>query len=236
MKLDILAFGAHPDDIELGCGGMLISEARKGRKIGLVDLTPGEMGSRGTIEIRKNEAAQASTIIGAEIRHNLGMPDGRFEISDTNRAKIIDLIRIYQPEIVIANAPYDRHPDHGRASLLVEESMFLAGLVKWQFDGVASNAWRPKALYKYMQFVHFKPDFIYDISDVIETKMEAIKAHSSQFYNPASNEPHTLIASQEFFNSISARSAEFGLQAGFIHGEPFQVIRTPGVKDIFSLK
>ncbi|MEZ5173996.1 MAG: bacillithiol biosynthesis deacetylase BshB1 [Bacteroidia bacterium] len=235
MKLDILAFGAHPDDIELGCGGLLISEMLKGRKTGLVDLTSGELGSRGTVEIRKAEADRAAEIMGAAMRVNLGIPDGRFEINDDNRAKIIHIIRTYRPEIIIANAKYDRHPDHGRASLLVEEAAFLAGLVKWQSKGIESRAWRPKAVYKYMQFVHFKPDFIYDISHVADRKMEAIKAHASQFYNPDSAEPETLIASKEFFNSISARCAEFGLQAGFACGEPFQVIKTPGVKDIFSL-
>jgi bacillithiol biosynthesis deacetylase BshB1 len=235
MKLDILAFGAHPDDIELGCGGMLISEIGKGRRVGLVDLTYGELGSRGTVEIRKEEAQLAAGKMGAVMRINLGMPDGRFEINDINRASIIDLIRKHQPEIVLANAPYDRHPDHGRASLLVEESAFLAGLIKWQQSGVEAQAWRPKAIYKYMQFVHFKPDFVYDISHTVDQKMETIRAHASQFWNPDSEEPATLIASREFFNSITARSAEFGLQGGFEHGEPFQVIRTPGVKDIFDL-
>lgn len=235
MKLDILAFGAHPDDIELGCGGMLISEVQKGRKVGLVDLTYGELGSRGTVEIRKEEAQRAAGIVGAIMRINLGMPDGRFEVNDANRARIIDLIRKHQPEVVLANAPYDRHPDHGRASLLVEEAAFLSGLIKWQQTGVETQAWRPKVVYKYMQFVHFKPDFVYDISHTVDQKMECIKAHTSQFWNPDSAEPATLIASREFFNSITARSAEFGLQCGFEHGEPFQVIRTPGVKDIFDL-
>ncbi len=235
MKLDILAFGAHPDDIELGCGGLLISEARKGKKVGLIDLTKGEMGSRGTVAIREQEAAEAAQIINASVRLNLEMPDGKFELNDENKWKVISCIRKYKPDIVITNASYDRHPDHGRAAKLVEEACFLSGLIKYQQSDLQEDPWRPKAIYQYMQFYHHKPHFIYDISDVMDQKLECIKAHKSQFWNPDSEEPKTLIASEEFFNAITARSAEFGLQAGFKYGEPLMVIRTPGIKDISSL-
>lgn len=236
MKLDILAFGAHPDDIEISCAGMLISEVKKGRKVGLVDLTLGEMGTRGTPELRLKEAADAAQIIGASMRTNLKLPDTRFEINDASRARIIDLLRIHQPEIVITNAPSDRHPDHGRAASLVVESCFLAGLVKWQFDGIATEAWRPKAVYQYMQFYQHVPNFTYDISAYIDLKMESIKAHRSQFWDPDSLEPETLIASKHFLDNIVSRASEYGLQAGFAFGEPFIALRTLGVDDIFSLK
>ena len=235
MKLDILAFGAHPDDIELGCGGLLIAEAQKGKKVGLIDLTKGELGSRGTVAIRDQEAQNAAAIIKASVRLNLGMPDGKFELNEENKAKIISCIRTYQPDIVITNAPYDRHPDHGRAAKLVEESCFLSGLIKYQGEGIPTERWRPKALYQYIQFYHHTPHFIYDITDVMDEKLKSITAHKSQFWNPESEEPKTLIASEDFFNAITYRAAEFGLQAGFKYGEPFLVIRTPGVKDISSL-
>jgi len=235
MKLDILAFGAHPDDIEISAGGMLISEAKKGKKIGLVDLTLGEMGTRGTPEIRLTEASDAAKIIGASMRTNLRMLDTRFEINDASRAQIINLIRIHQPDIVITNAPSDRHPDHGRASALVIESCFLAGLAKWHYEGVMEVAWRPSAVYQYMQFYQQIPTFTYDITEVIELKMDSIKAHRSQFWDPNSKEPETLIASKHFLENIKSRASEYGLQAGFGFGEPFVCLRTPGVKDIFSL-
>jgi len=235
MKLDILAFGAHPDDIEISAGGLLISEAKKGKNIGLVDMTLGEMGTRGTPELRLTEAANAGEIIGASIRTNLRMLDTRFEINDASRALIINLIRIHQPSIVITNASSDRHPDHGRASALVVESCFLAGLVKWQYTGIVQAPWRPSAIYQYMQFYQHIPTFTYDITDVIEQKMDSIKAHRSQFWDPNSIEPETLIASKHFLENIKSRASEYGLQAGFGFGEPFICLRTPGVKDIFSL-
>jgi bacillithiol biosynthesis deacetylase BshB1 len=235
MKIDILAFGAHPDDIELGCGGLLIAEALKGKKVGLVDLTQGELGSRGTVTIREQEAKDAAQILKATLRLNLGMPDGKFELNEDNKAKIISCIRTYKPEVVITNASYDRHPDHGRAAKLVEEACFLSGLVKYQLSGAATEPWRPKAIYQYMQFYHHTPHFIYDISEVMDEKLRSIKAHKSQFWNPESTEPKTLIASEEFFNAITHRAAEYGLQAGFKYGEPLMVIRIPGVKDISSL-
>jgi len=235
MKLDILAFGAHPDDIEISAGGMLISEVRKGRKIGLVDLTRGEMGTRGTAEIRAKEADDAARIIGASVRINLEMPDATFELNQENKMKIIDVIRTYRPDIVIANSPSDRHPDHGRAAQLVIESCFLSGLEKMIVPGSHTEAWRPKAVYQYMQFYHHEPDFIYDISEVNEEKIKCILAHKSQFYDPDSKETQTVIASKQFKDNLSCRASEYGMQAGFSYGEPFMAVRTIGVKDIMML-
>jgi len=235
MKLDILAFGAHPDDIEISVGGMLISEVLQGKKVGLVDLTRGEMGTRGTPEIRDIEAKNAAEIIGASVRHNLMFPDGIFEISNENKMVIIEMIRRYQPDIVITNAPSDRHPDHGRAAQLVVESCFLAGLEKIKSNNGELKAWRPRGVYQYVQFYHHQPHFIYDISDVLEQKLECVLAHRSQFYDPASNEPETVISSQHFKENLIARASEFGMQAGFRYGEPMLVIRTPGIKSISNL-
>jgi len=235
MKLDILAFGAHPDDIEISVGGMLLSEVKQGKKVGLVDLTRGEMGTRGTPEIRDIEAQNASEIIGASVRHNLKFPDGFFEISKENKLAIIELIRMHQPDVVITNAPSDRHPDHGRAAQLVVESCFLAGLEKIKSVNPELKAWRPRCIYQYVQFYHIAPHFIYDISEVMDQKLEAILAHRSQFYNPNSKEPETVISSKHFKDNLIARASEFGMQAGFRYGEPFLVIRTPGVKSITNL-
>ncbi len=235
MKLDILAFGAHPDDIEISAGGMLISEARKGRKIGLIDLTRGEMGTRGTAEIRDIEALNAMKIIGALVRENLNMRDAYIETNSENLEKVIRVIRKYQPEIVLTNAPSDRHPDHGHAASLVVDACFKAGLRKYLVDGTGENAWRPKVIYQYMQFYHHKPDFIYDVSETIDEKLRCVLAHESQFFNPESIEPETTIASFQFRESIKARALEFGLLAGFDYGEPFMVRRPLGVKSLMDL-
>ncbi len=235
MKLDILAFGAHPDDVEISAGGMLISEARKGKKVGIIDLTLGEMGTRGTVEIRKKEAAEAARIMQLSVRENLEIADGFIETNATNLEKVIRAIRKYQPDVVITNAPNDRHPDHGHAASLVVDACFKSGLRKYIVDGTGDNAWRPKVVYQYMQFYIHKADFIYDVSDVMEEKLACILAHESQFYNPNSNEPPTLIASRQFKEHLKARSLEYGLQAGFEYGEPFIVLRPLGVKDLGGL-
>lgn len=235
MKLDILAFGAHPDDIEISAGGMLISEARKGRKIGLIDLTRGEMGTRGTPEIRDNEAMHAMKIIGAIVRENLNMRDAFIETNSENLEKVIRAIRKYQPEVVLTNAPSDRHPDHGHAASLVVDACFKAGLRKYLVDGTGENAWRPKVIYQYMQFYHHKPDFIYDVSETIDEKLRSVLAHESQFFNPESIEPETTIASIQFRESIKARALEYGLQAGFDYGEPYMVRRPVGVRNLMEL-
>lgn len=235
MKLDILAFGAHPDDVEISAGGMLISEARKGKKVGIIDLTLGEMGTRGTVEIRRREAAEAARIMQLSVRENLEIADGFIETNATNLEKVIRAIRKYQPDVVITNAPNDRHPDHGHAASLVVDACFKSGLRKYIVDGTGDNAWRPKVVYQYMQFYIHKADFIYDVSDVMEEKLACILAHESQFYNPNSNEPPTLIASRQFKEHLKARSLEYGLQAGFEYGEPFIVLRPLGVKDLGGL-
>ncbi len=235
MKLDILAFGAHPDDIEISVGGTLIAEVQQGKKLGLIDLTRGEMGTRGTVEIRNQESEEARKIIGAMVRENLEMPDAFLETNALNLEKVIRVIRKYQPDIVITNAPSDRHPDHGHAASLVVEACFKAGLRKYIVDGTGENAWRPKVVYQYMQFYHHKPDFVYDISAVIDQKLACVLAHKSQFYNPDSNEPETVIASPQFKENIRARASEYGLQAGFEFGEPLMVIRFLGVRSLSDL-
>ncbi|HPH81667.1 MAG TPA: bacillithiol biosynthesis deacetylase BshB1 [Flavobacteriales bacterium] len=236
MKLDILAFGAHPDDIEISAGGLIISEVLQGKKVGLIDLTRGEMGTRGTPEIRDEESRVAAEIMGVSVRENLGLADGLFEINHENTFKVIDAIRRYQPDIVITNAPHDRHPDHGRAATLVAEACFLAGLFKMQKEGVETQAWRPRAIFQYIQFLHHTPHFIYDISEVLETKIAAIKAHKSQFWNPESTEPQTLIASEHFFQNLTSRASEYGIQSGFKFGEPFLTVRFPGVQSLEVLR
>jgi bacillithiol biosynthesis deacetylase BshB1 len=235
MKLDILAFGAHPDDVEISVGGTLISEARQGKNVGLIDLTRGEMGTRGTVEIRNQEAEEARKIIGAVVRENLDMPDAFLETNAENLEKVIRVIRKYQPDIVITNAPSDRHPDHGHAASLVVEACFKAGLRKYQVDGTGENAWRPKAIYQYMQFYIHQASFVYDISHVIDEKVACVLAHKSQFFNPESKEPETVISSPQFKENLRARASEYGIQAGFEYGEPLMLIRLPGVKKLTEL-
>ena len=235
MKLDILAFGAHPDDVEISVGGTLISEARQGKNVGLIDLTRGEMGTRGTVEIRNQEAEEARKIIGAVVRENLDMPDAFLETNAENLEKVIRVIRKYQPDIVITNAPSDRHPDHGHAASLVVEACFKAGLRKYQVDGTGENAWRPKAIYQYMQFYIHQASFVYDISHVIDEKVACVLAHKSQFFNPESKEPETVISSPQFKENLRARASEYGIQSGFEYGEPLMLIRLPGVKKLTEL-
>lgn len=234
MKLDILAFGAHPDDIEIGVGGTLISEAEKGKSVGLIDFTQGEMGTRGTPEIRLKEAENAAKIMGAKMRVNLGLPDGLFQNDNDTKLMVIEQIRRYQPDIVITTAPSDRHPDHGRAAAIVVEACFLAGLQKLK-DRSAQPAWRPRCVYQYMQFYQHQPAFIYDISEYIEKKLDAIRAHRSQFYDPDSSEPETLISSRHFFDNLTARASEYGIQAGFAYGEPLLTVRMPGLRQLDHL-
>lgn len=238
IKLDILAFGSHPDDIELGCGGTLISHAKKGKKIGLIDLSLGELGTRGTPEIRLEEAKEAAKIMGAEVRENLRMADGFFVNDEAHQRKVIEAIRKYKPEIVLCNAPTDRHPDHGKGGALVKQAAFLAGLrqIKTQVENEEQEPWRPKAVYHYIQFYDLKPTFLVDISDVMEAKIASYKAHKSQFYDPNSKEPATLISQPDFLENIKGRARYFGQYIHATYAEGFILDNYIGVNDLFDLK
>ena len=202
MKLDILAFAAHPDDIELACSGTLIKHIKNGSKVGIIDLTEGELGSRGSRELRYEEAANATKIIGNIVRENLNLGDGFFEVEEKSMMKVIEMIRKYQPDIILCNAISDRHPDHGRGCELVKRAAFLSGLLKIEtsIDGKSQEKWRPKQVFHYIQDEYIEPDFVIDISDEMEGKMKSILAYSSQFFNPESKEPQTPISSQEFMD------------------------------------
>lgn len=237
MKLDLLAFAAHPDDVELSCAGTMIKQMQAGYKTGIIDLTRGELGTRGSAAIREQEAALATKILGLSVRDNLNMRDGYFEVSEENKLAIVKMIRKYKPEVILANAPSDRHPDHGRASKLVSDACFLSGLIKvsTSMDGKEQEVWRPRAVYFYIQDRRLDPDFIVDVSDVMEKRIEAIMSFSSQFYNPASTEPDTAISSKQFLEGLKSRALEFGRLIGTEYGEGFITERTPGVNDIFQL-
>ena len=237
MKLHLLAFGAHPDDVELSCSGAILSYTTKGKTAGIIDLTRGEMGSRGTVEIRAAEAEAAKEILGCSIRENLGLADGLFVHNTESLMQVITMIRKYQPDIIFCNAPEDRHPDHGKASKLVEEAAFLSGLIKIEtsIDGQSQKAWRPKVVLKYIQDRWLKPDIILDITPFWEQRMESVRAHKSQFFDPKSNEPSTYIASEAFFNGIEARAREMGRSAQFVYGEGFITSRTLGITDLTDL-
>lgn len=237
MKLDILAFAAHPDDVELSASGTLMKHIARGKKVGIVDLTQGELGSRGTIETRYTEANDASRIMGIHYRENLKMRDGFFEMSEENILKIIQQIRKTQPSIVLANAISDRHPDHGRASKLVSEACFYAGLVKieTELDGVMQVPHRPKVVYHYIQDRYLKPDFVVDVSEFVDAKIEAIKAFKTQFYDPESNEPNTPISGKDFLDFIKSRMRELGRPISSDYAEGFKVERFLGVNDLFDL-
>lgn len=236
-KIDILAFAAHPDDVELSAAGTLIVHSDKGYRTGIVDLTEGQLGTRGTAEMRSEESKAASEILGLTVRENLHMADGFFENNSENRMKLIEQIRRFKPEIVLANAVSDRHPDHGRASRLVAEAAFYAGLTKIEssWNGEKQVAWRPKALYHYIQDYHITPDFVVDVSPTYERKIEAIKAYKSQFYDPNSNEPNTPISGSDFFDFLKGRMMEFGRPLGVQYAEGFTRSRLFGVSDLHDL-
>lgn len=239
MKLDVLAFGVHPDDVELSCSGVLIMERKKGKKTGIVDLTRGELGTRGSAEIRHQEAMNSAKVLGVEVRENLDMADGFFENNTENKLKVIRAIRKYQPGVILCNAIDDRHPDHGRAAKLVNDAAFLAGLAKveTEVDGAAQEKWRPTYVLHYLQDYYYTPSFVIDISDAIDEKIEAIKCYSSQFYSNSyhSNEPQTYISSEGFLNGIISRSAEFGKIIGVKHAEAFFSKKLVGLKSLDSL-
>lgn len=237
MKLDILAFAAHPDDVELSCAGTILRHIQAGKKVGVVDLTQGELGSRGSVALRKEEAARASAILGIHYRHNLGMRDGFFSIDEAHQRLIMEQIRLCRPDIVLANAVSDRHIDHGRAAKLVAESCFLSGLrqIKTDWAGTAQEAWRPRALYHYIQDRYLKPDLVIDITDQFPIKLEAVKAFGSQFYDPKSDEPMTPISRPDFLDFVEARAREMGRIVPVTYGEGFTVERALGVVDLTQL-
>ncbi|HCY45699.1 MAG TPA: bacillithiol biosynthesis deacetylase BshB1 [Flavobacteriales bacterium] len=238
MKLDILAFAAHPDDIELSAGGTLVKAVKEGRKVGIVDLTKGELGSRGSSVIRANEAVAAAEILGLSIRENLGLADGFFEINQTSQLEVIKMIRKYQPEIVLANAVSDRHPDHGKGAELVHKSAFLSGLIKikTEVDGEEQAAWRPKRVFHYIQDHYIKPDFVVNITDEFEEKLKSIMAYSSQFFSPEDDGVKTPISGEDFVKFIEGRARQMGREAGYEMGEGFTVSNPLGVESLFDLK
>ncbi len=237
MKLDILAIGAHPDDVELGCSATLAKEISLGKKVGILDLTRGELGTRGSAEIRDVEAANAAKILGVVVRENLAFADGFFANDKEHQLKVIEMIRKYQPEIVLCNAIDDRHIDHGKGSKLVSDACFLSGLRKidTKLDGEAQKAWRPKHVYHYIQWKNLQPDFVVDVSGFIDQKMEAVQAYSSQFYDPNSKEPVSPITSKNFLDSIEYRAQDLGRLIGVAAGEGFTAERYVAVDNLDKL-
>ena len=238
-KLDILVLPVHPDDAELGCAGTILKHVALGKKVGIVDLTKGELGTRGTAEIRAEEAEAAGRILGLTVRENLGLPDGFFENTRDYQLKVVSAIRKYQPEIVITNAYYDRHPDHGRANQLVENSAFLAGLRKIETyaDGVLQEAWRPRLVLHFIQDTYITPDVVIDVTEYWDQKVASIMAFGSQFYNPNwENEPQTYISSPEFLKVVEGRAIEYGKSIGVKYAEGFTSKKILGVDSLFDLR
>ena len=237
MKLDILAFGAHPDDVELGCGATIAKEVSLGKKVGIVDLTRGELGSRGSADLRDEEAAIAAKILGISVRENLRFADGFFANDKTHQLQIIKMIRKYQPEIVLCNAVDDRHIDHPKASNLVSDACFLSGLIKieTELEGQQQEKWRPKQVYHYLQWKSSTPDFVVNVSDFMEVKIKAVLAYGSQFYNPISKEPETPISSENFTDSVQYRAKDLGRLIGVEFAEGFTAERYVAVENLDKL-
>ena len=238
MKLDILAVGAHPDDVELGCAATIAKEISLGKKVGILDLTRGELGTRGSADIRDREAAAAAKILGVEVRENLAFADGFFTNDKLHQLEIIKVLRKYRPDIVLCNAIDDRHIDHGKGSKLVSDACFLSGLQKIE-TGVGEKlqeAWRPRHVYHYIQWKNIEPDFVVDVTGFIDKKMDAIKAYASQFYDPDSNEPITPIASKNFIDSLAYRARDLGRLVGAEYAEGFTVERYVAVDSLDKLK
>ena len=237
VKLDILAFGAHPDDVELGCGGTVAKEVSNGKKVGIIDLTRGELGTRGSVDLRDQESKLASNILGLELRENLNFKDGFFQNNESNQIEIIKVIRRYRPEIVLCNAEDDRHIDHPKAAELVSSACFLSGLRKIETsdNGKSQKEWRPKNVYHYIQWKNSSPDFLVDISGFISIKLKAIKAYSSQFYDPNSNEPETPISSKNFIDNVINRSADLGRLINVEHAEGFTSKKSLGINTLEDL-
>lgn len=240
MKLDILAIGSHPDDVELGCGATIAKEITNGKKVGILDLTRGELGTRGTAETRDKESEHAAKILGVAFRTNMEFADGFFVNDKKHQIEIIKMIRKYQPEIVICNAIDDRHIDHAKGSKLVSDACFLSGLLKidtkHEDSDVWQEPWRPKQVYHYIQWKNLEPDIVVDVSDFIDKKMEAVLAYKTQFYDPKSNAPETPISSKNFTDSIIYRARDLGRLVGVEYGEGFTVERYPVVDSLFDLK
>ena len=238
MKLDILVLAVHPDDAELGCSGTILKHIALGKKVGIVDLTRGELGTRGTAETRDEEAADSARILGLHARENLRFKDGFFKNDEAHQIEVIKMIRKYQPEIVLSNALEDRHPDHGRAGDLANDACFLSGLKKIStvLEGKEQHAWRPRLLFQYIQDRYIKPDIIVDITPYIETKVASIRAFKTQFFNPELDAPDTYISSPDFFESVIGRSREFGKSIGATYAEGFTSRKLLGVDDLFQLR
>tara|TARA_R110002049_G_scaffold25354_2_gene89148 strand:+ start:3269 stop:3985 length:717 start_codon:yes stop_codon:yes gene_type:complete len=237
MKLDILAFGAHPDDVELGCGATITKEVSLGKKVGVVDLTRGELGTRGSAELRIIEANNAAKIMGVSVRENLGFSDGFFINDKKHQLEVIKMIRKYKPDVVLCNAIDDRHIDHGKGSKLVSDACFLSGLLKieTEVEGKQQEKWRPKQVYHYIQWKNIEPDFVIDVTGFIDVKTDAVLAYSSQFYDPKSNEPETPITSKNFIDSINYRARDLGRLIGVEYAEGFTSERYVAVENLDKL-
>ncbi|WP_281543132.1 bacillithiol biosynthesis deacetylase BshB1 [Maribacter aestuarii] len=237
MKLDILVFGAHPDDAELGAGGTIAKEVSRGKKVGIIDLTRGELGTRGSAEIRDKEAAAAAKVLGVIVRENLKFRDGFFRNDEHHQMEIIKILRKYRPNVVLCNTIEDRHIDHARGSELVSNSCFLSGLIKieTQLDGEDQEAWRPKVVYHYIQWKNIKPDFVVDISGFISKKTDAIEAYASQFHDPDSDEPETPISSKTFIDSVHYRARDLGRLIGQDYAEGFTAERLLAIDSLDAL-
>ncbi len=237
MKLDILAFGAHPDDVELGCGATIAKEVSLGKKVGIVDLTRGELGTRGSADLRDKEAAHAAKILGVSIRENVRFADGFFTNDKDHQLAIIQMIRKYQPDVVLCNAIDDRHIDHPKGSKLVSDACFLSGLQKIEtvMDGDVQEKWRPKQVYHYVQWKPIDPDFVVDVTGFMETKIAAVQAYASQFFDPESTEPETPITSKNFIESIDYRAKDLGRLIGVAHAEAFTSERYVAVENLDKL-
>lgn len=233
MKVDILAIGAHPDDVELGCGGTIAKLISEGKTVALIDLTKGELGTRGTDETRKKEADESAKILGISARENLGMKDGFLNNSEEYQMRIVKVIRKYKPEIVLANAIDDRHPDHAKGAKLVSDACFLSGLIKieTEIDGRNQDIWRPKHIFHYIQWKEIEPDFVIDISNFIDKKIEACLAYKTQFYDPNSTEPMTPIATKDFLESLTYRAQNLGRLSGCEYAEGFTTEKMLALKN-----
>ena len=238
MKLDILVFAVHPDDAELGCSGTILKQIAAGRKVGIIDLTRGELGTRGTAETRDQETLESTKILGLHLRQNLDMRDGFFRNDEEHQLKIIQMIRKYTPDIVLCNALHDRHPDHGRASDLVNDALFLSGLpkVKTELDGEFQIAYRPRLMLQYLQDRYIEPDIVVDVSDFWDKKMECVHAFKTQFFNSSCDDQETYISSPHFLKVVEARSRELGKSINAVHGEGFTCRKLIGIDDLMDLR